>query len=161
MTRCQAAFLLGLFASVPTNQSASQQPKAPARSATPLDSTIVGLERSAFEALKRKDVPAFFKITGPSFLYAQPTGLSRITQASAADAFASCETRSYAMDSITVTPVGENAAVLTYRVALDQTCGGGQPEPSPLYSMEVWTRRNGQWQVVSRSDTPIQSAARR
>jgi len=161
MTRCQAAFLLGLFASVPTSQSASQQAKAPARGATTLDSTIVGLERRAWEALKRKDVAAFFKITGPSFLYMQPTGASRVTQASAADAFASCETRSYAMDSIAVTPVGDNGAVLTYRATLDQTCGGGQPEPSPLYSMEVWTRRNGQWQVVSRSDTPIQSAARR
>lgn len=123
-----------------------------------LDSTIVGLERSGFEALKRKDVAAFFKITGPSFLYLQPTGASRITQATAADAFASCETRSYAMDSITVTPVGDNGAVLTYRATIDQTCGGGRPEPSPLYSMEVWTRRNGQWQVVSRSDTPIQQA---
>jgi len=62
------------------------------------------------------------------------------------------------MDSITVTPVGANGAVLTYRLTLDQTCGGGQPEPSPQYSMEVWTRRNGQWQVVSRSDMPVQQA---
>jgi hypothetical protein len=59
------------------------------------------------------------------------------------------------MDSITVTPVGDNGAVLTYTATMDQTCGGGQPEPSPLNSMEVWTRRNGQRQVVSRSDTPV------
>jgi hypothetical protein len=128
------------------------------QSRTTLDSTIVGLERRGWEALKRKDAAAFVKIFGPSFLYIQPTGASRITQASAADAIASCETRSYAMDSITVTPVGDNGAVLTYRVTLDQTCGGGQPEPSPQYSMEVWTRRNGQWQVVSRSDMPVRQA---
>jgi hypothetical protein len=106
-------------------------------------------------------VAAFFKIAGPGFLNITPMRALKVTQASAADAFASCETRSYAIDSITATPVGDNGAVLTYRVTLDQTCGGGQPEPSPQYSMEVWTRRNGQWQVVSRSDTPVQSAARR
>jgi hypothetical protein len=126
-----------------------------------LDSTIVGLERRGWEAVKRKDMAAFFKVTGPSFLNITPGGMLHITQASAADVFASCETRSYALDSITVTPVGDNGAVLTYRATLDQTCGGGQPEPSPIYSMEVWTRRNGQWQVVSRSDTPAQSAVRR
>jgi hypothetical protein len=158
MTRCQAAFLLGLFASVPTSQSASQQTKSPARGATTLDSTIVGLERRAVEAVKRKDMAAFYKLTGP-FMYIEPRGMTRQTPPAAGQTF-DCETRSFVMDSITVTPVGDNTAVLTYRATLDQTCGG-QPEPSPVYSMEVWTRRNGQWQVVSRSDTPVQSAARR
>jgi hypothetical protein len=157
MTRCQAAFFLGLFVSVPTSQSASQQTKAPARVATTLDSTIVRLERRAWEALKRKDTADFFKITGPSFLYVEPKGISRLTNTGQLD----CDTRSYTMDSITVTPVGDNGAVLTYRYTFDQTCGGGQPEPSPQYAMEVWARRNGQWQVVSRSDTPARSAARR
>jgi hypothetical protein len=45
MTGCQAALLLALLAIVPTSHSASQQPKAPARVAPTLDSTIVGLER--------------------------------------------------------------------------------------------------------------------
>lgn len=157
MTRSQGLLLLGLFASVPTSQSASQQTKAPASAAT-LDSTIVGLERRGFEALKKKDAAAFTKIYGANVLYIQPTGVVRLTQASAADIVASCETRSLAMDSITVTPVGDNGAVLTYRLTLDQTCGGGQPEPSPQYSMEVWSRRNGQWHVVSRSDMPVQQA---
>jgi hypothetical protein len=150
------AIVFGLAAAVLAPRHALSQ-----QGRTTLDSTIVGLERRAWEALKQKDWAAFFKIAGPSFLYIQPLGASRVTQASTADAFASCETRSYAMDSITVTPVGDNGAVLTYRLTLDQTCGGGQPEPSPVYSMEVWTRRNGQWQVVSRSDTPVQSATRR
>jgi uncharacterized protein DUF4440 len=161
MTRCQAAVLLGLFASVPASKSASQQAKAPARVATTLDSTIVRLERRLWEAVQRKDVAAAFKVIGPSFQGIDPRGIVQATQASMADAFASCETRSYAMDSITVTPVGDNVAVLAYRYTWEQTCGGGQPEPSPAYCMEVWTRRNGQWQVVSRSDTPALSAVRR
>ena len=123
-----------------------------------LDSTIVGLERRGLEALKQKDAATFVKIFGASILYIQATGVARLTQASMADAIASCETRSYAMDSSTVSPVGDNGAVLTYRLTIDQTCRGGQPEPSPVYSMEVWARRNGQWQVVSRSETPIQQA---
>jgi len=128
------------------------------QSHTTLDSTIVGLERRGLEALKKKDAATFVKIYGSNVFYVQPTGASRLTQASMADIVARCETRSYAMDSITVTPVGDNGAVLTYRLTLDQTCGGGQPEPSPQYSMEVWARRNGQWQVVSRSDMPVQQA---
>ena len=145
------AFVLAAAALAP-QCALSQQSRAT------LDSTIVGLERRGLEALKRKDAAAFVKIFGSNVLYIQPTGASRLTHASAADIIASCETRSYAMDSVTVTPVGENGAVLTYRLTLDQTCGGGQPEPSPVYSLEVWTRQNGQWQVVSRSDTPIQQA---
>jgi len=88
MTRCQAAFVLGLFAIVPTSQSASQQTKAPARAATTLDSTIVGLERRLWETVKQKDVAAAFKIIGPSFLAVDQGGIVQATQASMADAFA-------------------------------------------------------------------------
>ncbi len=144
-------FVLAAAALAP-RQAASQQ------SGKTLDSTIVGLERRGWEAIRRKDMAALFKITGP-FLYVQPTSMSRFTAPAAGQTF-DCETRSSAMDSITVTPVGDNGAVLTYRATLDQTCGGRQV-PSPQYAMEVWTRRNGQWQVVSRSDTPVQAAARR
>jgi hypothetical protein len=126
------------------------------QSHTTLDSTIVGLERQTWEAYKRNDPAAFFKITGPSFLWVQPKGISRATQAGRKTF--GCQTRSYAMDSITVTPVGNNVAVLAYRVTLDQTCGGGQPEPSPQYNITVWARRNGQWQVVSVSETPAHQA---
>ena len=149
---CATVFVLAAAAALAPRYALSQQ------SRTTLDSTIVGLERRGLEALKRKDAAAFVKIYGSNVLYIQPTGASRLTQASAADIIARCETRSYAMDSITVTPVGDNGAVLTYRLTLDQTCGGGKPEPSPVYSMEVWTRRSGQWQVVSRSDTPVRQA---
>jgi len=70
---------------------------------------------------------------------------------------ADCETRSYALDSVTVTPVGENGAVLTYRVTLDQTCGG-EKVPTPQYSLAVYERRSGRWVFVMRSDTPVQQA---
>jgi hypothetical protein len=138
-----------------TVDAASGQPAAVKKGGAKPDSEIVALERRAWEAIKRKDTTAFFAVAGPDFLYVQPSGVSRVTRAGSADALSGCETRSYGMDSVAVTAAAEGAAVLTYRLTLDQTCGG-RLAPTPVYVMEVWARRSGQWVVVSRSETTAQ-----
>jgi hypothetical protein len=125
------------------------------------DSAIVAVERRGWEAVKRKDTRALFELTaGGSFVYAEPSGLRRLSFATAPDMFATCETRSYSMDSVTVTPVGATGAVLMYRLTLDQTCGG-QKVPTGMYSVAVYERRNDRWGFVARSDTPIEKSGSR
>jgi hypothetical protein len=114
---CLTALAATLFAPSP----AAAQPSGATSKNASLDSIIVGLEQRGWEAVKRKDASAFFKVAGPGFLYIQPGGVSRVSQADSPNIFATCETRSYAMDSVRVTPVGERGAVLTYRLTLDQT----------------------------------------
>ena len=80
--------------------------------------------------------------------------------ANSPNAFANCETASYAMDSVAVTPAGATSAVLTYRLTIDQTCGG-ERVPSPIYVTEVWTRPNGKWVVLTRTDTIVQQGQTR
>ena len=124
------------------------------------DSAIIALERRGWEAVKRKDTAAVFALTGGEFLYVQPWGMRRMSLANAPNAFANCETASYAMDSATVTPAGSSTAVLTYRLTIDQTCGG-ERVPSPIYVTEVWTQRNGKWVVLTRTDTIVQQGPTR
>jgi ketosteroid isomerase-like protein len=150
------AAVLTLAATALGAQYAGAQQKSSAR----LDSTILALERRGWEAVKRKDARAVFDLGGGSFVYVQPTGMQRMSMATAPNAFAECETRSYGIDSATVTRVGANGAVLTYRLTLDQTCGG-EKVPSPWYVTEVWEQRKGQWVIVTRSDTQIQQTGSR
>ena len=140
-----------------TLSEALAQPQT--KPAAPFDSTIVALERRAWEAIKRQDAAAFFAVAGPEFLYVRPAGIQRLTRAGTPDsALAGCNTRSYAIDSATVSRVGEGGAVLTYRLTLDQTCRG-QLEPSPVYVTAVWARRNGRWVNVTHTETPVKQKA--
>ena len=142
----------------PFSQAHSQSQGKPA--AHPDSAAIMAVERRGWEAVKRKDTAGVFALAGGAFLYVQPSGIQRLSAATAPNAFASCDTRSYAIDSATVTPIGPSGAVLTYRLTLDQTCGG-QKAPTGFYSTVVYERRNGQWVLAVRTDTPMEQSGSR
>ncbi len=117
------------------------------------DSALVASNRRAWDAVKRRDTAGLFRETGPDWQYVTPFGISRPTQADFARELSRCETRSYAIDSATATPLGGGAAVLTYRVTVEQVCDGHKA-PTPLYITQERERRDGRWRLANHTEIP-------
>jgi len=127
------------------------------------DSAIVARELAAWDALQKKDSGAAFTgIVGntPTWIILTPEGLVRMPAADVGRQITtSCDRRRNQMDSVRVDRVTDDVALLTYRVTLDERCGpGGKWSVTPNYSMTVWARRDGRWQLVAQALAPIAKA---
>ena len=126
------------------------------------DSTFIAREWAAWNALKAADSSAFVQAVGfsPSILYMTNGGVTRLSAAQLAGYVTKCDTRSHKLDMFNVTRPTEDTAILAYRVALDRRCGRAVGRASDvvalrLMAMTIWTRRNGQWQAVAQSVSPM------
>jgi hypothetical protein len=117
------------------------------------------LDRRLWEAVRDKNASAFVRGMAPGWIDVQPSGVSHPSAANAAKDMQACDTRSFQIDSATVLRASATAAVLNYRVRVDQTCGG-ERSPTPDYVTEVWTRRNGRWLLATLVFTPVQQASK-
>ena len=141
-----------LVAAPAAAQGAAAKTRAGMQSAGSLDSTIVRLERAAWEGVKSKSGEQIEKAFGTNWSYIDPNGIVRVRAGDVAKMIADCETGSYEFSDVAVRPIGSNAAVLTYRATVDQTCKG-EKSPSPIYVVSVYEKRNGRWQGVVHSET--------
>jgi len=119
------------------------------------ESTLVSLDRKLWEAVRTKDTLAFSRETVPLLLDVGQAGVAHMSPADMAAAIRSCDTKSYQIDSAAVTRATADAAVLTYRVEMDQTCGG-EKQPTLNYVTGVWALQNGRWKLATLVVTPAQ-----
>jgi uncharacterized protein DUF4440 len=135
----------------------------PSRAAQPgagsLESTLVALDRKLWEAVRTKDTLAFSRETVPLLLDVGQSGAAQMSPADMAAAIRSCDTRSYQIDSAAVIRATADAAVLTYRVQMEQTCGG-ERQPTLNYVTGVWALQNGRWKLATLVVTPGQLRSR-
>ena len=122
-------------------------------------STLVALDRRLWEAVRDRNSAAFVRETVPGWLDVEPSGIARPSASDIGAMLRSCETRSFRTDSATLVRTGAAAAVLNYRVDVDQTCSG-QKVPTPMYTTEVWRRRDDRWQLATLVFTPVQQAGK-
>ena len=66
-----------------------------------------------------------------------------------------CDTRSHKLDMFNVVHPNDDTAVLIYRVALDRRCGAEVDRGVQQMAMTVWVRRNGRWEAIAQSITPL------
>jgi len=128
------------------------------------DSTFIAREWAAWNALKASDSSAFVQAVGfsPSILYMSNGGLARVPATRLAGEVTKCDTRSHKLDMFSVVRPTDDTAILAYRVTLDRRCGpavgrGSDVVALRLMSMTVWAHRNGRWQAVAQSVTPMSS----
>jgi hypothetical protein len=81
------------------------------------------LEKSAYEAWKSKDAAYWDSFLSDRFV---GWGSSRLDKASATKEYtgADCDIKSYAQSNEAISPLGQNAALITHRTAIDGICGG-------------------------------------
>jgi hypothetical protein len=121
------------------------------------DSTFIAREWAAWNALKDADSAAFVRAVGssPSLFFVGSTGVSRTSAVQFAGQLTKCDTRSNKLDMFSVVHPNDDTAILIYRVTFDRRCGTSFEVGLQQMTMTVWVRRNGRWEAVAQSLTPL------
>ena len=152
-----SAVSLTLLATLSRAPVAAAQ-NAPARlSAT--DSAIIARELAAWDALQKNDSgAAFSRIVGntPTWIIVTPGGIRRQPAAEVGRMITvDCDRRGNAIDSAHVDHITSDVVLLSYKVTLDSRCGSDSTwSTTPYYSLTVWARRGGRWQLVAQGMAP-------
>jgi hypothetical protein len=121
------------------------------------DSTFIAREWAAWNAVKAADSAAFVRAVGssPYLFFVYSNGVTRTSAAKFAGAATKCDTRSNKLDMFNVVHPNDDTAISIYRVTLDRRCGTTVDRGVRQMMMTVWVRRNGRWEAVAQSITPM------
>lgn len=154
MPRRLAALLAVLLVVSAGRQTDAQAPKS--KSAGHKESAseqVIANEKSLYEAILKKDYAAFNRGLGANFTYVDNTGAQLWDLSKSAELLGACELKSYSFDKTSVREAAPNIYVLTYSVAIDQTCNGTKV-PSPVHSMSVYQKKGNKWVALAHSESP-------
>jgi hypothetical protein len=114
---------------------------------------LVTLEKSAYDAWKSKDAKYWDLFLSDRFV---GWGSSRLDKASATKEYtgADCDIKSYALSDEEISPLGENAALITHKTAVDGTCGG-QKIPAMNWTASVYVRDGDKWQAIFHAQSAV------
>lgn len=113
-------------------------------SAGPMKVAVITLEKSVYEAWKSKD--ASFWVTFLSDKFVGRGSFGKLVKASATKEYTGtdCEIKSYALSDEQLRSRGKDAAIITYKVTVNSTCGG-QQLPTNSRVAAIYVRDNGKW----------------
>jgi hypothetical protein len=120
----------------------------------PTNVSLVTLEKSAYAAWKSKD--ARFSDTFLSDKFVGWGSSGRLDKASATKEYtgADCTIKSYALSDEQMRPLGKGAALITYKITVDGTCGG-QAVPPNSWAASVYVRDADKWKGAFHAAAPI------
>lgn len=127
---------------------------APA-AAAPSKEALAALEKQAFEAWSKKDSKFFDGFLAANFIGFGDNG-QRMGRADVVKMMgeSKCEVKSYTFSDERMTPVGQDAAVITMKVDADYTCDG-KKGPTPVTSASVYVREGNAWKGAYHNEIPI------
>lgn len=134
---------------------ANADANAPATTAAaPTKEALVALEKSAYEAWKNKDAEFWGDFLADNFVGYGQTG--KLDKASAMKEYAgeNCDVKSFEFSDETMTPLGADAAFITYKVSVDGTCAG-QKLPASSWAVGVYTRDGDKWKGAFHAEAPV------
>ncbi|MEO8042968.1 MAG: nuclear transport factor 2 family protein [Acidobacteriota bacterium] len=136
------------------NTSNSNVNAAKAVAAAPTKDALMALEKSAYEAWKTKDAKFWDPFLSAKFVGYGSTG--KLDRAAAIKEYsgADCDIKSYTHSDEQMTPLGTDAALLTYKVAVDGTCGGHKV-PANSWAAGVYVREGDKWKGAFHAESPI------
>src|SRR5882724_2115724 len=122
--------------------------------AGPTKVALVTLEKSAYAAWKSKDAKFWDKFLSDKYVGWGSSG--RLDKASATKEFtgAECAIKSYALSDEQVSPLGKGAALITYKITVDGTCGG-QEVPADSWAASVYVRDGDRWKGAFHAEAPV------
>jgi hypothetical protein len=142
-----------------SNNAAASNAKANANAAkpaaaAPTKDALMALEKSAYEAWKSKDAKFWDPFLVANFVGYVSTG--KLDKAAAIKEYsgADCDVKSYALTDEQMSPLGSDAALVTYKLAVDATCGG-QKLPANSWGAGVYVREGDKWKGAFHAETPI------
>jgi hypothetical protein len=130
------------------NRAAEAAPTAPTKE------VLVTLERSAYEAWRSKNAKFWDTFLFDKFVGYGSSG--KLTKASATTEYngADCEIESYALSDEQMRPLGNDAALITYRTTVDGRCSG-QKVPASSWAASVYVRDGNKWKAAFHAEAPV------
>ena len=158
-----AAAAFGSFACTPpststttvnSNSTTANANAAKPAAAAPTKEELMTLEGSAYEAFKTKNAGFWDSFLSANFVGYSSNG--RLDRAAAIKEYsgAECDVKSYTLSDEQMIPVGSDAAVVSYKVTMDGTCGG-QKLPAEQWAGGVYVRDGDRWKGAFHAATPI------
>lgn len=125
--------------------------------AAPVDPTkdaLVRLEKGAYAAWKSRDASFWDTFLSDRFVGWGSSG--RLDKVSATKEYtgADCAIKSYALSDEQMRPLGKVAALITYKITIDGTCGG-QAVPANSWAASVYVRDADKWKGAFHAEAPI------
>ena len=138
----------------PANNAKAANTAAKPAAAAPTKEGLMTLEKSAYEAWKTKDAKFWDTFLSDKFVGYGSSG--KLDKASATKEYtgADCEIKSYALSDEQMRPLGDDAALLTYKTTIDGTCGG-QRLPANSWAAGIYVRDGDKWKGAFHAEAPI------
>lgn len=134
---------------------AAPSPKLGRPASGPLRETLIALERSAWEAWKRKDASFFRTTLLPDAAYVSGAGVSSREEIARQIETDTCKVDGYVLRNEEVRSLSPDVALLTLRAMSDVTCGTGSVH-ADAWSSTVFVRDGDSWKVVFHQETDAQ-----
>jgi hypothetical protein len=122
--------------------------------AGPTKVALLTIEKSAYAAWKSKDAKFWDTFLSDKFVGWGSSG--RLDKASATKEFtgADCAIKSYALSDEQMSPLGKGAALITYKITVDGTCGG-QEVPANSWAASVYVRDGNKWKGAFHAEASV------
>jgi hypothetical protein len=154
LTAAAALVFAACTGNAPANNANAADTAAKTDPAAPTKDALVTLEKSAYEAWKSKDAKFWDTFLSDKFVGYGSSG--KLDKASATKEYtgADCEIKSYALSDEQMKPLGNDAALLTYKTTVDGTCGG-QKVPANSWAAGIYVRDGDTWKGAFHAEAPI------
>ncbi len=138
----------------PANNANAPNTAAKPEAAAPAKEVLMAREKSAYEAWKTKDAKFWDTFLSDKFVGYGSSG--KLDKASATKEYSGvdCEIKSYALSDEQMKPLGNDAALITYKTTVDGTCGG-QKVPASSWAAGVYVRDGDKWKGAFHAEAPI------
>src|SRR5688572_13063638 len=156
LTACEPAANsnAGNTAAKNTNTNTASNANANSTAAAPTKDALITLERSAYAAWKNKDAGFWDPFLAANFVGFGATGKLDKAAAMKEYAGAECDVKSTTLSDEQMTPLGPDAALITYKIAQDATCGG-KKLPASSWAAGVYVREGDKWKGAFHAEAPI------
>jgi hypothetical protein len=122
--------------------------------ATGLRDTLINLEKQSWVAWKTHDAKFFQTFLSDDHIDVGPRGTTNKAKVVAGVGSPACTVESYSVDNFQLTPIADDAALLTYRAEQKTACGG-TAVPSPAWVTSVYVKRGGRWLNALFQQSPV------
>lgn len=149
-----ALVFTGCAGNTPTKNANGANVAEKTAPAAPAKDALVTLEKSAYEAWKSKDAKFWDTHLWDKFVGYGSSG--RLDKALATKEYtgADCEIKSYALSDEQMEPLGNDAALITYKTNVHGICGG-QEIPANSWAASVYVRDGDKWKGAFHAEAPI------
>ena len=106
---------------------------------------LPALEKETWQAWKDNDDARFLSYLTDDYVGVDRDGIT-VGKKALQEALkeSPCDVKSFKLGKITVHPMGDDMAILTFEAHIDATCNG-QTRPPHVYSSSFWVKQGGKW----------------